>query len=205
MTGSHKTARALFAALVTTLLAALTHLGAGGRISLLGIALVFVLVLWVAMILAGRRLGYITLGAILGLGQMLMHAIMGWFTATPRTITAATSHLGAHTHHATGTLDLSPASLPHTHGASADTTMMLAHLGAVIATALVLKHGEDTVLRTLQLALGPVTTAVRSLAAVTRALADASVRIPHGHWRVPHSVTAAVVGGNHRRGPPAFV
>ncbi|RBP61736.1 hypothetical protein DFO66_11960 [Brevibacterium sanguinis] len=204
MTGSHKTVRALFAALVTILLAALTHLGAGGRISLLGIALVFVLVLWVAMILAGRRLGYITLGAILGLGQMLMHATMGWFTAAPRTITAATGHLGAHTHHATGTLDLSPAPLPHTHGAS-DTTMMLAHLGAVIATALVLKHGEDTVLRTLQLALGPVTMAVRSLCAATRALAEASVRIPHGHWRVPHAVTAAVVGGNHRRGPPALV
>ncbi|MGO2424100.1 MAG: hypothetical protein ACTH7N_14190, partial [Brevibacterium aurantiacum] len=80
MTGSNKSVRALFAALMTTLLAVLMHVGAGGSISVVGIAIVFVFALWAAMILAGRRLGYLGLGSLLGLGQILMHLSMGWFT-----------------------------------------------------------------------------------------------------------------------------
>lgn len=87
MTGWTKSVRALFAALITTLLALLMHLGAGGSASLLGTGVVFVLVLWAAMILAGRRLGYLTLTALLGLGQVLMHLTMSW---------SVNAHSGAH-------------------------------------------------------------------------------------------------------------
>ena len=64
MTGWHKSIRALFAAVMTTMLAVLMHVGAGGDFSALGTGFVFVLVLWAAMILAGRRLGYLALAAI---------------------------------------------------------------------------------------------------------------------------------------------
>ncbi|MDN6374387.1 MAG: hypothetical protein L0K12_15915 [Brevibacterium aurantiacum] len=42
MTGSNKSVRALFAALMTTLLAILMHVGAGGSTSPVGIVIVFV-------------------------------------------------------------------------------------------------------------------------------------------------------------------
>ena len=45
MTGWTKSVRALFAALFTTLLALLMHLGAGGSVSIPGTVVVFVLVL----------------------------------------------------------------------------------------------------------------------------------------------------------------
>ncbi|MCF2572015.1 hypothetical protein HX613_07875, partial [Brevibacterium sp. UCMA 11754] len=77
MTGSNKSVRALFAALMTTLLAVLMHVGAGGTTSFVGIVIVFVFALWAATILAGRRLGYLALGSLLGLGQVLMHLSMG--------------------------------------------------------------------------------------------------------------------------------
>lgn len=82
MTGWTKSVRALFAALFTTLLALLMHLGAGGGVSIPGTVVVFVLVLWSAMIVAGRRLGYLTLAGLLGLGQVLMHLTMGWSAHT---------------------------------------------------------------------------------------------------------------------------
>lgn len=89
MTGWTKSVRALFAALFTTLLALLMHLGAGGSVSIPGTVVVFVLVLWAAMIVAGRRLGYVTLAGLLGLGQVLMHLTMSWSAHT-------FAHAGAH-------------------------------------------------------------------------------------------------------------
>ncbi|UVI35879.1 hypothetical protein [Brevibacterium spongiae] len=85
MTGWTKSVRALFAALITTLLALLMHLGAGGSASLPATGVV--LVLWMAMIFAGRRRGYLSLTALLGLGQVPMHLTMSW---------SALGHSGSH-------------------------------------------------------------------------------------------------------------
>lgn len=216
MTGWNKSVRALFAALITTLLAVLMHLGAGGEVSPVGLAIVFVLVLWAAMILAGRRLGYLSLGLLLSLGQGLTHLSMGWFTAAaPSTGESAAGTAMAHQHmnHGSGSLDLGQqaATMSHpmshmiTNGSSASALMVLAHAAAVMITAVVLKRGEDIVLTILQLALGPVVTALRALAEAVGRLAVFPARLVQGEFHLPPAITSAVIGPNYRRGPPAFV
>lgn len=215
MTGSNKSVRALFAALMTTLLAVLMHVGAGGTTSPIGIVIVFVFALWAAMILAGRRLGYLALGSLLGLGQILMHLSMGWFTAAPVSTgasTAGTAMSHQHMNHGTGALDLGqsvPMSHPMSHmagdGTSASLAMVLAHAAAVIVTAVALKRGEDIILTILQLALGPVATALRALAEAVGVLAESPARLVQGELHLPQAITSAVVGPNYRRGPPALV
>ena len=231
MTGWNKSVRALFAALITTLLAVLMHLGAGGVVAPTGVALVFILVLWAAMIFAGRRLGYLSLAAILGLGQVLMHLSMGWFGAMGAAQSAsangsgqpssgsalAQSHAHQHLGHETGTLDLSHAgTMAHSHGAhgagasmsggaGADLGMLLAHIAAVLVTAVILKRGEDIVLTILQLALGPVATAIQALAEAAGTLAEFPARAARVEFRLPQAITSAVIGPNYRRGPPALV
>jgi hypothetical protein len=231
MTGWTKSVRALFAALFTTLLALLMHLGAGGGVSIPGTVVVFVLVLWAAMIFAGRRLGYLALTGLLGLGQVLMHLTMSWSAHTlshagahpvsahpgsPQTglpNSGSTLAEAAHNAHAghltpdTGSLDLGPAAaaLGHADHGAASVGMIIAHLVAVLATAVILKRGEDIVLRILQLALGPVIGALRTLAEAAGVLADGSFRKLCAQFRLPLPVTSAVVGSNYRRGPPALV
>ncbi|MDN5737194.1 hypothetical protein PGC08_18215 [Brevibacterium sp. BDJS002] len=215
MTGSNKSVRALFAALMTTLLAVLMHVGAGGTTSFVGIVIVFVFALWAAMILAGRRLGYLALGSLLGLGQILMHLSMGWFTAAPASTGATTTGTAMghqHMNHGTGALDLGQAgsmSHPMSHmagdGSSASLAMVLAHIAAVIVTAVALKRGEDIILTILQLAVGPVATALRSLAEAVGVLAEFPTRLVQGEFHLPQAITSAVVGPNYRRGPPALV
>ncbi|WP_210603637.1 hypothetical protein [Brevibacterium oceani] len=223
MTGWTKSVRALFAALITTLLALLMHVGAGGGASPIGTGIVFVLVLWAAMILASRRLGYLALTALLGLGQVLMHVTMGWAAgghASGHAASAgvgATSHatsangsVGAHAGHlvpASGSLDLSSAAagLGHAGHSGTSTGMLLAHIVAVAITAVILKRGEDIVLSILQLALGPVIGALQALAEATGILAEHPFRSPGDRFRLPQAVTSAVMGPNYRRGPPALV
>lgn len=234
MTGWTKSVRALFAALITTLLALLMHLGAGGSASLLGTGVVFVLVLWAAMILAGRRLGYLTLTALLGLGQVLMHLTMSWsahtlahagsYAGTAQAgagqagaasipvagSTSAEAALDPHAGHivpASGSLDLGPAAsaLGHANHGATSAGMIVAHLAAVLITAVILKRGEDIVLSILQLALGPVIGALRALAEAAGVLADEPFRKVCAQFRLPQPVTSAVVGPNYRRGPPALV
>lgn len=238
MTGWTKSVRALFAALITTLLALLMHVGAGGSASPSGTGFVFVLVLWAAMILAGRRLGYLALTALLGLGQVLMHLTMSWSAgghagghSSSASVASSvgttgdgsvangiagteTGHAavtgGAHAGHivpASGSLDLSSAAaaLGHSAHGHASTGMLLAHIVAVIVTAVILKRGEDIILRILQLALGPVIGALRALAEAAGILAEHPFRMLGGRLRLPQPITSAVVGANYRRGPPALV
>jgi hypothetical protein len=231
MTGWTKSVRALAAALFTTLLALLMHLGAGGGVSIPGIVVVFVLVLWAAMIVAGRRLGYLTLAGLLGLGQVLMHLTMSWSAhtfahagthagtaqsgsgqagAAGTGSTSAEAALHAHAGHivpASGSLDLGPAAsaLGHASHGATSVGMVIAHVVAVLVTAVILKRGEDIVLSILQLALGPVIGALRALAEAAGVLADEPFCKLCASFRLPQPVTSAVVGPNYRRGPPALV
>ncbi|MCI4012271.1 hypothetical protein [Brevibacterium sp. ZH18] len=210
MTGWNKSVRALFAALITTLLGLLMHVGAGGVVAPIGVAIVFILVLWAAMIMAGRRLGHLSLVSLLGLGQILMHLAMGWFISAGTSMSGST--LGhQHMNHSTGTLDLGQStamshSMSHATGggSAASTSMVLAHVAAVLITAVVLKRGEDIILTILQLALGPIATALTALAEAVGALAECPARLVQGDFHLPQAITAAVVGPNYRRGPPVF-
>lgn len=225
MTGWTKSVRALFAALMTTLLAVLVHVGAGGAISAVGIVIVFVFAVWAAMILAGRRLGYLALGALLGLGQALMHLSMSWFTTAPTpagSMTAGDPTSGSsttgmamghqHMNQGTGALDLGRTTGMHHSmsqmsgdGSGASLAMVLAHLAAVIVTAVVLKRGEDIILSILQLALGPVATVLRALAEAAGIVAEFPARLIDSEFHLPQAITSAVIGPNYRRGPPALV
>jgi hypothetical protein len=206
-------------------------LGAGGGVSIPGIVVVFVLVLWAAMIVAGRRLGYLTLAGLLGLGQVLMHLTMSWSAhtfahagthagtaqsgsgqagAAGTGSTSAEAALHAHAGHivpASGSLDLGPAAsaLGHASHGATSVGMVIAHVVAVLVTAVILKRGEDIVLSILQLALGPVIGALRALAEAAGVLADEPFRKLCASFRLPQPVTSAVVGPNYRRGPPALV
>ncbi|WP_166974798.1 hypothetical protein [Brevibacterium atlanticum] len=228
MSGWTKSVRAIFAALITTLLALLMHVGAGGAASPIGTGIVFVLVLWAAMILAGRRLGYPALTALLGLGQVLMHVTMGWSAGghggahtgghaamtggahTGGQAASAGIGTGAHAGHivpASGSLDLSSAAAALGHAGHGDTStgMLLAHIVAVAITAVILKRGEDIVLSILQLALGPVIGALQALAEAAGIFAEHPSRSLGDRFRLPHAVASAVIGPNYRRGPPALV
>lgn len=219
MTGWHKSVRALFAALITTLLALLMHVGAGGDVSVVGTGFVFVFVLWAAMIFAGRRLGHLSLAAIIGLGQILMHVSMGWF-GSMGSMSGATAQAGSGSTMAgmsasehemmsqpVGSLDLSQAAMAQTmnHSNGAGPTMVLAHIVGIVITAFILKRGEDLVLSILQLALGPVAVALRAFALVRRTLADADTRFLAEFCDLPTRIATAVLGPNYRRGPPALV
>lgn len=220
MTGWHKSVRALFAALITTLLAQLMHVGAGGDFSVLGTGFVFVFVLWAAMILAGRRLGHFALMAIIGLGQILMHVSMGWFGSMSGPMDHSGQAAGAApqmagmsaSEHAMmsqpmGSLDLSQAAMSQTmdHSNGAGVPMVIAHLVAIVITAFILKRGEDLVFSILQLAVGPVRLAMRTLALARRTLAAADSRVLLEVCELPATIATAVIGPNYRRGPPALV
>ncbi|KZE21577.1 hypothetical protein [Brevibacterium casei] len=217
MTGWHKSVRALFAALITTLLAQLMHVGAGGDFSVLGTGFVFVFVLWAAMILAGRRLGHLSLMAIIGLGQILMHVSMGWFgsmshaagqsAGSPQMAGMSASEHAMMSQPA-GSLDLSQAAamsqtMDHSNGAGVP--MVIAHLVAIVITAFILKRGEDLVFSILQLAVGPVLLAMRALVLARRTLAAADTRVVLEVCALPATIATAVIGPNYRRGPPALV
>lgn len=237
MTNWHKTVRAFIAALMTTLLAVLMHVGVGGGFSVLGTVIVFVLVLWVSMMLAGRRLGYIALGSILGLGQVLMHLSMGWFlhsmatTHSAGTGGASMNEAGRSSagtggggtgltasdpggmaaghetmHHQTGTLQLVPMGPDgHTGPMVDDNVMLLAHVFAVLITAVLLKHGEDLLLTILQLAVGPVASALIVVSRAIGGVLEKPIASAPNAWELPEAITSAVIGANFRRGPPALV
>ena len=219
MTGWNKSVRALFAALMTTLLALLMHVGAGGEVSVVGSIIVFVLVLWVAMILAGRRLGYVSLTALLALGQGLMHLSMDWFAGPISAGTSSAASGGSaamaamdhqHMGHGTGSVDLGATTsmshpMSHMMGDAAGVTMLVSHTIAVVITAVILKRGEDIILSILQLALGPVSTVLRALAEALGVFAEFPARIVQGEYHLPQAITVAVLGPNYRRGPPSFV
>lgn len=242
MRGWHKAVRAVLAATFTTLLALLMHLGAGGDFSFLGAAIVFVMVLWVSMILAGRRMGYLSLGGILGLGQVLMHFSMDWFPGTSTAASGSPNNAGASalignllgstsSHQSMGhamsapqsavsslsapvTSESSMAGMNHAasgmshamfDGSSAGSAMLIAHVFAVLITAVVLKRGEDLLLSILQLALGPITTAFIRTAGHVRAEIIWPTTVRGNFWHLPQAVSAAVTCANFRRGPPALV
>ena len=84
--------------------------------------------------------------------------------------------------------------------------MILAHIAAVLITAVILKHGEDIVLTILQLALGPVAGALRALAEAAGILADHPYRSVRSLRSGCRSRSLRPWSGpNYRRGPPALV
>lgn len=151
-------------ALVCLFLAAGAHALAGGGLPPLGVLLLACVPLWFgAFWLTARRLGAGSIGIALGLAQAALHVVFHVTTASTghTAATAATAAVG-HSGHAglSGHLaHLGPATLSQSTspgGARGDllagpsVTMVLAHVVATIACALLLSYGEDVVWRLMR-------------------------------------------------------
>lgn len=197
MSGHVRLWRSLAAASGATLTALVFHAGAGGAGSVLAVVVAFVLTLWVGAMLARRRLGVLSLTAVVALAQVLLHGTMTVFSAGP--IEVRSMHSGAEllvlgtagsTTHA--------AHAAHTAGAGTGSAMLLAHLCATVLTVAFLRHGEGMLLALFDEFLAPL-----ALLLAPRAR-PAQRRAP----RIPRSplvmrVSTAVLGAQFRRGPPS--
>ncbi|GAA4383241.1 hypothetical protein AB0I45_05560 [Brevibacterium sp. NPDC049920] len=194
MSGHVRLWRSLAAASGATLTALVFHAGAGGAGSVLAVVVAFVLTLWVGAMLARRRLGVLSLTAVVALAQVLLHGTMTVFSAGP--IEVRSMHSGAELL-VLGTAD-SAAHAAHTAGAGTGSAMLLAHLCATVLTVAFLRHGEGMLLALFDEFLAPL-----ALLLAPRAR-PAQRRAP----RIPRSplvmrVSTAVLGAQFRRGPPS--
>ena len=122
-------------------LAAGAHVLAGG--SLPGPAIfagLFTLVLAPVMILANIRITAPVIAALLGAGQLVLHEAFNALSASAGFTPAPGAHL-----HGTGPLPLSAGALMPEHAAAPGALMLILHVAATLATALVLARGEAAV------------------------------------------------------------
>ncbi|MBT0994809.1 hypothetical protein KIN34_11005 [Cellulomonas sp. DKR-3] len=170
--GAARLLRAALLASLVVVLAAAAHTAAGGLVpSVLALAGLAALVLPVAVVVTGRRVGPCGALALLGLGQLVLHEGFVLLERCDASLTSSaptgsalagsaltTSALvgGPHTGHA---------AVGHVHGCAAhvgahtSTTMLAAHAAATVATALLVAGAERGLWRVLAYLaplLGPV-------------------------------------------------
>ncbi len=180
-------------AVVMISVAALAHVLGGGALPGGGVLAVLLgLVLVTCLVASGRRLEGLSIGAILGGGQLALHeafALLG----TTGADAASLGHVVGSGHHAVLVTHAGQAGSGHHLSLS----MLLAHALATVVTAAVLARGE----RALWLLAG-------WLAPVIRLLLERPA-----HWPRPAAITVAVprlrsaelVLAAPRRGPPLVV
>lgn len=205
--------RSVGAAFIATAIATLFHLGAHGSASLLAGIVCFVLTLWIGVLLAGRRLGILSLSAIVAFAQLALHHLMTVFSHVPLIISGHSGRVylqlgtgagsGAHAHHMTDA-EVS-AAVADTAGqaaaqAGAGASMLIAHLLSAVVTIAILKCGEEFVFALIQAALGPIATAFTRFVPLVM-----PPRLPAQVAPVLAAVTRAVLDSRFRRGPPAVL
>ncbi|MCK1802189.1 hypothetical protein MTQ12_03845 [Brevibacterium sp. R8603A2] len=197
MSGHVRLWRSLAAASGATLTALVFHAGAGGAGSVLAVVVAFVLTLWVGAMLARRRLGVLSLTAVVALAQVLLHGTMTVFSAGP--IEVRSMHSGAEllvlgtagsTTHA--------AHAAHVAGAGTGSAMLLAHLCATVLTVAFLRHGEGMLLALFDEFLAPLALLLAPRAQLVQRRAPRTPRSP-----LVLRVSTAVLGAQFRRGPPS--
>jgi hypothetical protein len=210
--GSLRGLRVAVVAVAGTLLAAVAHVAAGGRLPAADAVAVASLIpavggLW----LSRRRRGWVSIAAVLGGVQVLLHA---WLMSAAAASTCLIGG-GGHAVHAAAAMvrcsggpmtgmsltrsgaQAASGSSPGWHLVDGSLAMLLAHATAVVLTALVLAAGERAVWQLLQW-LRPAFRAVR-----------ADLPILPGRLRAVPVVVTPVnrcswvdLGGPGRRGPP---
>lgn len=171
--GRVRLARTGVFALVCLALAGAAHVAAGGALPPLGVLLIAALPVWFGgWLLTSRRLGVPALTGALGAAQVGLHAFFhataahasaAQASAVAPHITATAAEHAAHLGHgdpsgAAGFAGLTQAAPGlATHGGTLDLltaglspVMLLAHLAATLASALVLAYGEDVLWRVLR-------------------------------------------------------
>ncbi len=198
-TGVRRVARGSAAAAVSTFVALLSHVAAGGAPPApIGVVVPLVLSVAVCSVLAGRRLSLPRLSASVVASQALFHSLFTVGAASGVTATAAAISAPRHAHALTL---VSTGDHAHTDGAG----MWAAHLAAAVITIVALRRGDRALSRLRE--VGRV--AVRRLAvdrivragrirpiAVRRQRSTASVLAPSPVHRLIGSTAHA------RRGPP---
>jgi hypothetical protein len=182
-TRSARVARGTAAALVATVVAAVSHTLAGDAApSLFGLAAAFVLAAATCSLLAGRTLSTARLIVAIVLSQSLFHLVFAG-VGTPVPV--------PHVHGLPRTVEL----LPHVHGDG----MTLAHLAAALVTALLLRVAEGAF---WALAEGVRTLAARAARLLAPAPRRAPVRIPVGTGDAAVALRRLLAAHLRHRGPP---
>ncbi|MFC5930591.1 hypothetical protein [Cryobacterium melibiosiphilum] len=185
--------RGSLTASVAVLLAALSHLAAGGTApALLGIVVALAFAVPVSVLLAGRTLSLFRLSLAVGVSQLLLHALFGLGAASPSALSIAG-------HHGLVTVAADSASVAALHSGGA---MWLAHGLAALLTVVALRRGEraacallqfaQTQLRTVLIAFSGNLPVLIPLAAVRTALVSAIVP----------TLLAVLLSPMRHRGPP---
>ena len=190
--GGLRALRAAALATVTVSLALAAHTSAGGRTpGGLALATAVVGVGCAALLVTGRRLGRTATMAGLVVAQALLHA---WFSLASGQACAVAGAF-RHLHGAGADCLAAPAAVAAAHPSSSPSLVMtLAHLGAVLATGLLLAHGE-ALLWTLAGAV-----LARRPGALRPVVVPVTAGSPVGPTSAPATWTAP--RARHLRGPP---
>ncbi|MFO7689533.1 MAG: hypothetical protein R6W83_03120 [Cryobacterium sp.] len=190
--------RGSLTAAVAVVLAALSHVAAGGPApGALGIIVALGLAVPISVLLAGKTLSLFRLSLAVGLSQLLLHGLFGMGTGGAAVLSVA-GHHGAVTILADSTVTQSLShGDSHTGGA-----MWLAHGFAAVITIVALRRGERaacallqlarTQLRAVLIALGSTVPVLIRPITVTTALLGAFVPTP----------CAVLLSPMRHRGPP---
>lgn len=164
MSAAWRMSRACFAGVLATSVALILHSHAGGSGSLLAVVVSFAGVVWLAVLLAGRRLGAFSLTALVAAAQLYVHgvmAVLGMWRVELTGSGALSMTVGAHG--APGGADMAGMSAGGAEMGSAGMTgmshavagpgmagsgllapgMLVAHAFALVATVVALYWGES--------------------------------------------------------------
>jgi hypothetical protein len=134
-----RVARALLAAVFSTLVAAGSHVIAGGSVSGAGLAIAMVFSALVCIALTGKRLSRVRLAASVGISQFAFHSVFGLVGSGGTVVSTG--------HHAILSAPDAAAAAP------TSLWMVAAHAAAAIVTTIVLQHGEAALWRLRELVI----------------------------------------------------
>lgn len=191
-------ARGAAAALVSTFVALMSHLLAGGAMpGTWGVVVPLVLATSVSTVLALIPLSWVRLTTSVAVSQVLFHLLFVLGAAAPQQVPAAGG--GAPGHHA-GTLAMAVPVAPHAVHASGP--MWVSHVVATVVTVLVLRRGEAVLRQLGEIARHLVRrcTPARVPGAPVRAHVPAAPLPDDRVWRPAALISASTC--LVRRGPP---
>ena len=198
-------ARGWVTASFSVLVAALSHVAAGGTApGLFGVVVALTFGGMVSVLLAGRTLSLVRLAVSVAVSQAIFHLL---FTATGAgTVTSPALLQGTvgHNHGAALTTLTVDATTTAAHTSHTDGAMWLAHALAAVLTLLALRYGETAF-------WGLVELAASSLRAVFVGVAAPAIPTRRGlrfitvAYRRAHTSLADYLARRHYRGPPRAV
>lgn len=207
--------RGSVAALVSTFVAALSHVVAGGGgPGVIGLTLALTFSTLACIALAGRRLSTPRLSLAVILSQLMFHTLftVGGAISTPSGLTGMSGMAGMNHGALSGPLTTATTTLPTAGGALAATDsaptffswMLLAHVLAAVATIAMLRRGEKTfwsLASWAKLRIRAVAHAGIPTLAPLPAFRQTAVGSEPAHLADLGSIRRSI----RRRGPPAFL